>query len=64
MQKIFISKYPFVLIDETQDTQKDLIDAFSKSKLNIQTNFDLSLFGDTMQRIYFDGKIGLEKAIP
>jgi DNA helicase II / ATP-dependent DNA helicase PcrA len=64
MQKLLVSKYPFLLIDETQDTQKDLIDAFLIIQNKHSGKFCLSLFGDTMQRIYSDGKVGLEDAIP
>jgi DNA helicase II / ATP-dependent DNA helicase PcrA len=64
MQKMLIRKYPFLLINETQDTQKDLVDAFLNVQNNHSKEFGLSLFGDTMQRIYSDGKVGLEGAIP
>ncbi len=64
MQNILISKYPVLLIDESQDTQKDLIDAFFAVQRKHSGEFCLSLFGDTMQRIYSDGKTGLEEAVP
>ena len=64
MQQIAICKYPFLLIDESQDTQKDLIDAFFDLQAKHPNQFCLALFGDTMQRIYADGKKGLENAIP
>lgn len=64
MQKILIRKYPVLLIDESQDTQKNLIDAFFALQAEHPGQFCLSLFGDTMQRIYSDGKVGLEQAVP
>ena len=64
MQKILIRKYPFLFIDEIQDTQKDLVDAFVALQRENSGEFCLALFGDTMQRIYSDGKIELEEAIP
>ena len=64
MQRILIRKYPVLLIDESQDTQKDLIDAFFAVQSKHSGGFCLALFGDTMQRIYADGKAGLEEAIP
>ena len=64
MQKIMIRKYPVLLVDESQDTQKDLIDAFFAVQRKHSRDFCLSLFGDTMQRIYADGKPELEKAVP
>jgi DNA helicase-2/ATP-dependent DNA helicase PcrA len=64
MQRILIRKYPVLLIDESQDTQKDLINAFFAVQGAFSGEFCLALFGDTMQRIYSDGKIGLGEAVP
>ncbi|MGD9851055.1 MAG: UvrD-helicase domain-containing protein [Nitrospirales bacterium] len=64
MQQVLIRKHPVLLIDESQDTQKDLIDAFFALQASHPAQFSLALFGDTMQRIYADGKVGLEQAIP
>ena len=64
MQKILIRKYPILLIDESQDTQKDLIKAFFTVQSSHSSCFTLGLFGDTMQRIYMDGKLDLGANIP
>ena len=64
MRQILARKYPVLLIDESQDTQKDLIDAFFALQAEHPNQFSLCLFGDTMQRIYADGKVGLEQAVP
>ena len=64
MRQILVRKYPVLLIDESQDTQKDLIDAFFALQADHPDQFSLCLFGDTMQRIYTDGKVGLEQAVP
>lgn len=64
MSQILIRKHPVLLVDESQDTQKDLIDAFFALQTKNPDQFSLFLFGDTMQRIYADGKVGLEQAIP
>ena len=64
MQRILIRKYPVLLVDESQDTQKDLVDAFFVVQSEHSGDFCLALFGDTMQRIYSHGKTRLEKAIP
>ena len=64
MQRILIRKYPVLLIDESQDTQKDLVDAFFAVQSAHSGEFCLALFGDTMQRIYSDGKTGLGEAVP
>ena len=64
MQDIFVSRFPILLIDESQDTNKELIDSFFLLQKAKKENFSLGLFGDTMQRIYFDGKENLEKNLP
>ena len=64
MRQILTRKHPILLIDESQDTQKDLIDALFGLQADHPDTFSLCLFGDTMQRIYADGKVGLELAVP
>ncbi|WP_319266092.1 UvrD-helicase domain-containing protein [uncultured Draconibacterium sp.] len=64
MRDLLICKYPIVLIDESQDTKKELIDAFFLLQSKNQDSFSLGLFGDTMQRIYFDGKENLGRNLP
>lgn len=64
LQSILTQKYPIILIDESQDTKKELIDAFFEVQKNKFGNFSLGLFGDTMQRIYTDGKTDLGQNIP
>lgn len=64
MQKILIRKYPILLVDESQDTKKELIEAFFKIQPTFSSEFTLGLFGDTMQRIYTDGKKDLGENLP
>ncbi|SFP30513.1 UvrD-helicase domain-containing protein [Salibacterium halotolerans] len=64
MQSILVRKYPILLIDESQDTKKELIDAFFEVQKNKSECFALGMFGDTMQRIYNDGKKDLGQNIP
>ncbi len=64
MQLILTKKFPILLIDESQDTKKELIESFFKVQKCYEDTFSLGLFGDTMQRIYSDGKIDLGKDIP
>ncbi|WP_291122545.1 UvrD-helicase domain-containing protein, partial [Flavobacterium sp. UBA6046] len=64
MQDLLVCKFPIVLIDESQDTKKELIDAFFELQKNKKDSFSLGLFGDTMQRIYSDGKENLEQGLP
>ena len=64
LRQMLIRKHPVLLIDESQDTQKDLICAFFALQEEYPNQFSLCLFGDTMQRIYADGKVGLEDDVP
>lgn len=64
MQSIFVNKYPILLIDESQDTNKLLMEAFLEIQQQYNSRFLLGLFGDTMQRIYGDGKVDLGQNLP
>lgn len=64
MQSILINKYPVLLIDESQDTNKYLLEAFYAIQQKYKGNFSLGLIGDIMQRIYSDGKEHLGKNLP
>lgn len=63
-KQILINKYPIVLIDESQDTKKDLIEVLFNIQSEHKESFSLGLFGDTMQRIYSDGKEKLGEVLP
>jgi len=64
MQSILVGRYPILLIDESQDTNKLLIDALFTVQSRHRANFALGLIGDMMQRIYSDGKEGLGQNLP
>lgn len=64
MQRMFVEKFPFLLIDESQDTSRALIDALFVVQNAHADRFCLGLIGDTMQRIYPDGKERIESEIP
>ena len=64
MQDILVSKYPILLIDESQDTKKELVDALLTVCEKYKSRFIVGMFGDTMQRIYLDGKENLAHCIP
>lgn len=64
MQDILVTKYPILLIDESQDTKKELVDALLKVCERYEGKFIVGMFGDTMQRIYNDGKENLASCIP
>lgn len=64
MQSILVGRYPILLIDESQDTNKNLIDALFAVEAALKGKFILGLLGDMMQRIYSDGKEGLGQDLP
>jgi DNA helicase-2/ATP-dependent DNA helicase PcrA len=64
MQSILVGRYPFLLVDESQDTNKNLIDALFEVQAAHKGGFVLGLIGDMMQRIYNDGKDGLGQSLP
>jgi DNA helicase-2/ATP-dependent DNA helicase PcrA len=64
MQGILITKFPVLLIDESQDTNRLLMEAFLKLQGEYKERFCLGLFGDVMQRIYADGKEDLGRELP
>lgn len=64
MQEFLIGRFPILLIDESQDTNKLLMEAFLVVQGAHRECFSLGLFGDTMQRIYGDGKADLGKNLP
>jgi len=64
MREIVVDRFPIILIDESQDTKKDLIDAFFYLQAELPKRISLGLLGDTMQRIYADGKENLGSVLP
>lgn len=49
---IFTSKYPIILIDEYQDTNKALADVLVDNFIEEESNIILGFFGDHWQKIY------------
>ena len=64
LQRIIAQRYPILLIDESQDTKKELVDVFFEIQKNFADIFTLGLLGDQKQRIYADGKESIEDSIP
>lgn len=64
LRRLLFTRFPILLIDESQDTNRSLMDALLHVQAGNPERFCLGLFGDTMQRIYADGKEGLAEAIP
>ena len=64
MQNVLVNRFPILLIDESQDTNKQLLEAFISAQQVHADKFSLGLFGDLMQRIYSGGKEDLERSLP
>lgn len=64
MQDILTTKYPMLLTDESQDTKKELVDVLLTICEKYKGQFTVGMFGDTMQKIYNDGKDNLADCIP
>lgn len=64
LQQIITQQYPFMLIDESQDTRSGLVDVFFTIQKNFSDDFTLGLIGDIKQRIYMDGKADIKNLIP
>jgi len=56
MATILVNRFPILLIDESQDTDKELMEAILAVQHSHADQFALGLFGDTKQRIYNGGK--------
>lgn len=64
LQRIIVQQYPFMMIDESQDTKSGLVDALFKIQQSFSEDFTLGFIGDIKQRIYADGKVGIKDMIP
>ncbi|MBT9556703.1 MAG: UvrD-helicase domain-containing protein [Myxococcales bacterium] len=60
--RLLAARHPIVLIDESQDTQKRVIEAL-RARAE-QGHITLGLIGDHRQRVYFDGEPRLVATIP
>jgi DNA helicase-2/ATP-dependent DNA helicase PcrA len=63
MAEVIVNKFPFIFIDESQDTNKDVVSAFFELEEAKSDKVVIGLFGDTMQRIFGGGepKLGTTK---
>lgn len=61
-RKIFSGKYPIILIDEYQDTNKALADALIANFIEPETGSMIGFFGDHWQKIYGSDSCGLVEA--
>ena len=52
--------YPFIFIDESQDTFEEVIDSFRLVEAQMRGRFCIGFFGDPMQKIYLRGAGSIE----
>jgi len=64
MAEVIINKFPFIFIDESQDTNRDVVNAFFELQDAKSDKVVIGLFGDTMQRIFGGGEPELGKTKP
>lgn len=64
MAEVIVNKFPFIFIDESQDTNKDVVNAFFELQEIKSDKVVIGLFGDTMQRIFGGGEPELGKTKP
>lgn len=64
MAEVIVNKFPFIFIDESQDTNTDVINAFFQLRDAKADKVVIGLFGDTMQRIFGGGEPELGKSKP
>ncbi|ELN9424066.1 ATP-dependent helicase [Enterobacter ludwigii] len=64
LREILFSRFPVLLIDESQDTNKYLIESLIMTQQEHPTKFCIGLFGDMMQQIFSGGKSDLASPLP
>jgi len=64
MRSILVNRCPILLIDESQDTDKELIKALFAVQSDLKCRFALGIIGDMMQRIYLAGEQNLGGTLP
>ncbi|HNP31388.1 MAG TPA: UvrD-helicase domain-containing protein [Nitrospirales bacterium] len=55
MRRLLTQQYPFLLVDESQDTMANVVEALMAVNEELGNQFCLGFFGDPMQRIYPTG---------
>lgn len=64
LQRILEDRHPLILIDESQDTMKGVLDALFELSKSRPGHIALGLLGDHRQRIYPDGHDDLPSHVP
>ncbi|THU40384.1 ATP-dependent helicase [Niastella caeni] len=55
LRKIISQKYPYIFVDESQDTFPNIVEALKQVDQSNSEKFCLGFFGDPMQKIYVTG---------
>lgn len=64
LRRILRDQHPVILIDESQDTMKSVLDALMEVVAEDPSRLMLGLLGDHRQRIYMDGHADLPSIVP
>ncbi|GEC96707.1 hypothetical protein ZRA01_27800 [Zoogloea ramigera] len=64
LRRILRDQHPVILIDESQDTMKGILDALLEVVAEDPSRLILGLLGDHRQRIYLDGHADLSSMVP
>lgn len=64
LRRVLVNRYPILFIDESQDTNKQIMAALLDVERQFAASWCLGLFGDMMQRIYLDGLPDLSHQLP
>lgn len=64
LRNILRDQHPVILIDESQDTMKDVLDVLLEVAAEDPSRLMLGLLGDHRQRIYMDGHADLPSLVP
>jgi DNA helicase-2/ATP-dependent DNA helicase PcrA len=64
LRQILCDGYPYILVDESQDTNRHIVEALFAFQAAHKGDVVVGLFGDMMQRIYGDGQPGLGENLP
>ena len=64
LQQILRDGYPYILVDESQDTNHHIVKALFALQQAHKGEVVVGLFGDMMQRIYGDGQADLGQVLP
>lgn len=59
-RKLVALNYPFIFIDESQDTFEEVVDSFRLVEAQMRGRFCIGFFGDPMQKIYLRGAGSIE----